>query len=148
MTDKSPYARFMQQRANARHRGIRFLLTFEQWWSIWRRSRRYAERGRGRYVMARYRDSGPYAVGNVRIITYKSNVREAWACKSADEVQRWKQGIAKGGYATRGRKRPDVTALNKSRAGQPLSARHRKNIAAGMLGKIRGRYKTWKGLPR
>jgi hypothetical protein len=62
----------------ARQRGIEFLLTMEEWVTIWRESGHLHERGRGRgkYVMARYGDQGPYAVGNVKIITHSENCSE------------------------------------------------------------------------
>ena len=66
---------------DARNRGISFLLTFEEWFKIWTDSGHLHERGprRGQYVMARYGDKGPYAVGNVRIITGLENQAEQWA---------------------------------------------------------------------
>lgn len=56
---------FLGHRANALYQGRGFELTFEQWLSIWKKSGHLHERGRGRgkYVMARFGDRGPYAVG-------------------------------------------------------------------------------------
>lgn len=62
-----PVARFGDHRKNASHRGIKFELTFWQWWTIWQDSGRWAERGKQGYVMCRKGDLGPYAVGNVFI---------------------------------------------------------------------------------
>ena len=66
------------QQVNARVRGIPFLMTFDQWWSIWERSGHWHKRGRkrGQYVMARYGDRGGYEVGNVRIVTVRENHAE------------------------------------------------------------------------
>lgn len=66
-------------RKRATSRGILFLLTFKEWLTIWRESGHLHECGnrRGQYVMARYGDKGPYAVGNVRICTTDEN-REEW----------------------------------------------------------------------
>lgn len=63
---------------HARHRGILFLLSFEEWLHIWEASGKLLSRGthKGQYVMARYGDSGPYSVENVRIITNSENTRE------------------------------------------------------------------------
>ena len=68
-----------QQRIRSRKRGIEFQLTFEQWLSIWKISRKLPLRGiqSGQYVMARHGDRGPYAVGNVKIITTNHNRKEA-----------------------------------------------------------------------
>jgi hypothetical protein len=71
-------AKFYYQRGDAAKRGILFLLTFEEWWEIWQKSGHWHERGSGlgQYVMARFGDIGPYAVGNVKIITNKQNTAE------------------------------------------------------------------------
>jgi len=62
----------------ARRRNIAFLLTFEEWLAIWRDSGKWERRGNGMdsYCMARFRDLGPYAVGNVRICTHRENLAE------------------------------------------------------------------------
>jgi hypothetical protein len=70
--------RFRSHIRGAVQRGIPFLMTFEQWWSIWQQSGNWHERGRGngKYVMARFADRGPYAVGNVKIILWEENNAE------------------------------------------------------------------------
>lgn len=70
---------FREQKRNALYRGVAWELTFVQWWAIWKESGNWLNRGRGRsgFVMARIRDDGPYAVGNVRIITASQNCAEA-----------------------------------------------------------------------
>ena len=74
----TPRGRYKVHRHNAARRGIEFSLSFAQWWGIWKRSGRWNERGRGRgrYVMARKGDAGPYAVGNVKIIRNEENGAE------------------------------------------------------------------------
>jgi len=69
---------FHYQRKGAHKRGIRFLLTFEEWMKIWLDSGHLSERGkyRGQYVMSRPGDRGPYAVGNVKIVTVEANIIE------------------------------------------------------------------------
>jgi hypothetical protein len=74
---QTPFQKFGTQRKHSRHRGIQFLFTFQEWMTIWEQSGRWHERGRGReeYCMARFGDTGPYAVGNVKIITnYENNI--------------------------------------------------------------------------
>lgn len=70
--------RFREQRHSSEQRGIAFLLTFDEWITVWTESGHLHERGKapGQYVMARYGDCGPYAVGNVKIITMKANIQE------------------------------------------------------------------------
>ena len=73
-----PLHKYSQHKGNAKLRGVPFLLTFEEWWSIWQESGNWEQRGarRGQYVMARYGDTGPYAVGNVRICLARENYDE------------------------------------------------------------------------
>jgi hypothetical protein len=71
----SPRERYRKHKSNAKSRGIPFRLTFPEWWKIWKDSGMY-ERG-GRFVMHRFSDEGPYAVGNVEIISRSDNFREA-----------------------------------------------------------------------
>lgn len=74
----------------AASRKIEFLLTFEEWLQIWLDSGRIDERGtrKGKYVMARFGDIGPYAVGNVKIILHTENIREAHAGKIVTKLAR------------------------------------------------------------
>ena len=68
--------KFNSHKQDAKRRGIDFQLTFEEWYSIWIASGHWEERGctRGKYVMSRYGDVGPYSVDNVFIQTaYKNN---------------------------------------------------------------------------
>lgn len=69
---------FLNHRGHAASRGVPFLMTFEEWWSIWEQSGHWSERGRrsGQYVMARFGDRGPYAAGNVKIILSEENRAE------------------------------------------------------------------------
>lgn len=65
---RTPVGAFNSQKMNAAKRGIGWDLTFWQWWTIWRESGHWHERGRGQgYVMCRRGDVGSYAVGNVFI---------------------------------------------------------------------------------
>lgn len=72
----TPRRAFWDQRSNARHRGIEWVLSFEEWWDIWCESGRWERRGRSGYVMCRTGDTGPYAVGNVYIDHTSNNCRD------------------------------------------------------------------------
>lgn len=67
-----------EQKRNAKTRGIDFSISLKEWWNIWADSGKWEMRGRGygKYVMARNGDTGPYAIGNVRIITTTDNIKE------------------------------------------------------------------------
>jgi hypothetical protein len=76
---RTPYRKeFTDQRHCAMKRGISWELSFSQWLAIWQDSGHFHERGKGRgkYVMARYDDEGPYAFYNVKIITGLDNFHE------------------------------------------------------------------------
>ena len=75
---------FATQKCHAtKVRGIPFLLTIEQWWDIWQQSGQWENRGphTGQYVMSRYKDQGPYEVGNVFIQTAGDNQRDTSAAR-------------------------------------------------------------------
>ena len=63
------------QKGKAKHRGIDFNLTFDEWWEIWQQSGKWEQRGfrKGQYVMSRKNDIGPYAIGNVFIQPAEDN---------------------------------------------------------------------------
>ena len=80
---KCPSYRFQKQLQHSKERDIEWKLTFAEWWSLWEQSGKWLERGRGSgYVMARHGDTGPYAVGNIKIISAKENhseyIRRYW----------------------------------------------------------------------
>lgn len=74
----TPRGRYKQHKNRAKDRGIGFLLTFEQWWSIWKKSGKWELRGNlpGQYAMCRLDDEGPYADGNVYIGEVAQNVSD------------------------------------------------------------------------
>lgn len=65
----------------AKKRGIGFEFTYEQWVTWWKKHlgpEWFTLRGRNtdQYVMARFGDKGPYAIGNVRCATGEQNRKE------------------------------------------------------------------------
>ena len=72
---QTPKQKYRTAIYNAKVRGVLFKLTFAQWFYIWQKSGHWEERGfrKGQYVMARKGDKGPYAVGNVDIVTVTEN---------------------------------------------------------------------------
>lgn len=74
----SPFRKYIQQRKNAKSRGIKWSITFAEWWGVWQASGKWSARGRGDgYCMARFGDKGPYKVGNVEIMPTRENSRQA-----------------------------------------------------------------------
>lgn len=81
---------FQCHKDSAKRRDIPFLLTFEDWWSVWDASGKWKERGLGsdQYCMARNGDAGAYEIGNVRICTGRENRAEARKGKPLSEAHR------------------------------------------------------------
>lgn len=69
---------YFQHRGNAALRDIEFHFTFQEWIEWWEQHLGQdwqKKRGcrRGQYVMARYNDTGPYVLGNVKCILAEDN---------------------------------------------------------------------------
>lgn len=73
---RTPKGRYRKQKEHAKRRGIGFKISFDEWWSVWQSSGKYELRGRGkgRYCMCRYNDSGAYEIGNVYIDEWTNNI--------------------------------------------------------------------------
>jgi hypothetical protein len=118
--NRMPRGKWRNHKARAKSRAIPFLLTFEEWWSIWKPHWHERGCGRGKYCMARFGDCGPYAVGNVKIIRNEENRAELVLSHEA---------LAKISSANTGRKNSEV-ALARMRV---VSARRTRDL--------RGRFK-------
>jgi len=70
---------YIQQKGDAKKRGIEFKLTFEDWSNWWGAD--FVNRGVGadKLVMARIGDVGAYELSNIKKITFGDNSRE---CRS------------------------------------------------------------------
>lgn len=69
---------FNAQRAQARQRGIEFQFDYWAWTNWWEEQLGpdwFKKRGniKGKFVMARYGDEGPYKPANVKCITFETN---------------------------------------------------------------------------
>lgn len=82
MIDKTILKKYRDHKSKAKHRGIDFTLTFDEWWDIWQKSGKWNQRGmfKGSYVMSRNNDKGPYSVDNVKIQSVGENNQEAYDC--------------------------------------------------------------------
>lgn len=69
---------YNRHRLSAKNRGIEWGFDFDGWFAVWDASGQLDNRGkrRGQYVMSRIGDVGPYAPGNVRIMTCGDNCRD------------------------------------------------------------------------
>lgn len=132
---KGPRGRYHKHKFNAKHRGIAFLLTFEEWWDIWQASGKWEQRGqRGdQYAMARFGDEGAYEAGNVRICLVSENVAERNRnCRVLPEVM---SAVKKAHWAaaTPEERKRWAMAAAKSRTGHTVSAAARENHRKGAL---------------
>ena len=71
--NENPYYKFYSHRQGSIRRGIRFDLTFEEWWKIWQDSGHWEERGTQGFHMCRKGDIGPYSIDNVVIEHHSKN---------------------------------------------------------------------------
>jgi hypothetical protein len=94
-----------------------FELTFEEWLEIWEASGHFKKRGRlaHEYHMARHGDRGPYAIGNVKIITANQNIKEI----------KGKKGRKLPPFSTEHRRK-----LSEAHTGKKASAKTRKKLSA------------------
>ena len=148
---KSPRGCYHKHKFNAKHRGVPFLLTFEEWWSIWDTSGKWKQRGRGRgeYLMSRFGDIGAYEVGNVEIRLASENVAERNRNHpmSAEQASvRSKRGWAKISEDERSRlgtarqaKRVNFSYSEESRAKMRASA---KRVLSGRVRNEHGQWAT------
>ncbi len=71
--DHPRHTAFRVQARQAKHRGIRFLLTFEEWVAWWGDNLQLRGRGPDGLCMCRYGDEGPYRVGNIYMASGSEN---------------------------------------------------------------------------
>lgn len=64
---------YVKHKSKAKQRGIEFLLTFDEWKSWWGSDWDQRGRTKNKLVMGRYKDSGPYALGNIYKTTQEGN---------------------------------------------------------------------------
>ena len=78
---KSRFSKYLGQKHNAKHRGIEWKFKFEDWCRVWDESGKWELRGtgKGKYVMGRFGDVGPYSPDNVEIIPFEQNIKDAYA---------------------------------------------------------------------
>jgi hypothetical protein len=146
--NQTPRGRYSSHKCGAKQRGIGFEMTFDEWFGIWTDSGRWAERGprRGQYVMARFGDVGPYAVGNVKIILHEANSADAHLGIPRSAETRKKLSDAK-------RNNPVVTSnlrsLAEARRGKPLTAEHIAKLRGPLTAEHRAKLSEAKrGKPR
>jgi hypothetical protein len=92
--DNPKQSAYAIHKCSAKKRGVEFVLTFEEWRDWWGDD--FANRGKakGKLVMARHGDEGPYALGNIKKITCSENLRERheFSRKSKDKAMSEVQG--------------------------------------------------------
>jgi hypothetical protein len=109
---KDAYDAFKAQVHSAYRRRIPFLFTIHTWWAWWRKGNRFSRRGlgKGKLVMARKGDRGPYGPRNVYCCTHENNIRRidtsqlgeklkaSWAKRSAQQSFKWHLAIRGDGH--------------------------------------------------
>ena len=124
--------KYRVHKAKAKHRGIDFNFTFEEWKDIWINSGHWHDRGWGanKYCMSRYNDIGPYEVGNVFIQTNGENISQAQMGHHRSYGPFSDEHKRKIGLGHLGTKRPDVSLRLK---GKPQTEEHKQKNREAQL---------------
>ena len=90
---------FYAQRGNARNRNIEWKLSIEEYCQVWLKSGLWDKRGKGKgkYVMSRKGDIGPYSLDNVFVQSWEQNTRDAFSDPTKLEAINHKRKIAQIG---------------------------------------------------
>ena len=122
----SPRAKFSKQKDRANQRGILFEMSFEEWLKIWIDSGHFHERGcaKGRYVMSRFGDRGPYAAWNVEIVSHEKNSREPHIGRVISAEERAKISAGLMGHPVSEKTRQAVSKAQRGKAGEFLGKKH------------------------
>jgi hypothetical protein len=72
---------YAAQKSGARHRGIEFRLSFEEWLAFWGDDISRRGRGPANLQMQRMGDKGAYEIGNIKKGVPRENSKTAGACK-------------------------------------------------------------------
>ena len=113
--------KYTAQRLGAKRRGIDWQLTFDSWMTWWQSTGHYHERGvcKGGYVMARFGDTGPYSLTNIKCILATDNVAEVnRKYKALTEEQKLQRSINSP------LNKPIVTPLGKFRSAKEAADKH------------------------
>lgn len=119
--DSDRLAKYKAHKFRAKYRGIPWHFNYPTWARRWAKSGKWNQRGRWsgtNFVMARYRDRGPYSYENTKIITVSKNLSEGHAGKQISEEHK--------------------VALSRAHKGRKLSRQHRKRIAHALRGNTNG----------
>ena len=130
------------QKGKAKHRGIEFNLTYEEWWDIWEKSGKWEERGvnKGQYAMSRYGDQGAYEIGNVFIQPIGENTRQAHIGRKMPRTTEWQDKITQG--LLKRFSDPNYINPNKGKS-NPLAAINGKKGALKQSLKVTGRKRKY-----
>lgn len=97
---------YVQQRNGARHRGIDWEFTFDAWWEIWQPYWHLRGPGKNGLCMAREKDEGPYAPGNVYLTTNLGNLMDySRFSPAAAEARKARKEAAEMRFAREGKTR-------------------------------------------
>lgn len=121
---------------------IKMKLTFEEWLQIWIDSGHIESRGRGpgKFCMGRKNDLGHYEVGNVEILSWEENSRQAKLGRPVKQSTKAKMSAGRKGLAKSEDHKAAIALANRDRGsridGQCLHCGYRGN--AQSLGRYHG----------
>jgi hypothetical protein len=67
---------FLNNKSNAKRRGVVWNLTYEEWWSLWEQYYHLRGRGKGKYHLCRHGDIGSYNINNCYVAPREQNRQE------------------------------------------------------------------------
>jgi hypothetical protein len=141
---QTKHEQFLTQRQNAKKRNIDWQLTEQEWIDWWEASGHFHERGRGKgkWLMARFNDSGPYSLTNIFCHQHGGNVSDAQTGKPKSIEQRAKMS-AKGGIHSRKKITTPLGDFESTYA----AGRHFGITGEAVMWRLKqttGQYKDWK----
>lgn len=138
------WEKFLTQRNNAKKRNIDWQLTFDEWLNWWQQTGHFADRGRGKgkWVMSRFGDTGPYSLSNIFCNRHGYNISEGnnGRAKSSSHKKKLQQNLNRI-RVKKPVKTPDGTFESSYEAG-----RHYGVTGEAVMWRIKqeqGQYKDW-----
>lgn len=135
---------YLTQRSNAFKRGIVWELTEREWIEWWESTGHFSDRGRGKgkWLMARFNDTGAYSLNNIFCHRHECNVSDAQKSKPKSAEQKKKMSNNAARHNAKRVITPDGVFNSAAEAG-----RYYKITGEAINWRVKqtiGQYKEWK----
>lgn len=141
---QTKHEQFLTQRQNAKKRNIDWQLTEQEWIDWWEETGHLNDRGRGKgkWLMARFNDTGPYSLTNIFCHQHGSNVSDAQKGKPKSIEQRAKMSANAAKHMSKKVITPDGTFDSGYEAGRYYGVTG--EAIGWRIKQTTGQYKEWK----